>query len=285
MKTDPPRDSREYVRIAVDLPMNPKLAILDDPAAGWLHVAAICYCGANFTDGIFPVVTVVRMAGVPLAKVDRLAGARLWHLSGHDCVVCPQPEAGYAVVHDYLEHQRSAADAKSLREARRAAGQKGAAARWPDGKGHSKSMAKPMASAIAPAMANGEQVLWQNDGKSMAEVEVEEEQEIKKKTSSSSSPRKRGTRIPDDFAVTSDMVAWAKENAPAVDGRVETENFRDYWVAKSGTTATKLDWVATWRTWMRNAQQRTGARNGLRVVGGYQPFQNPADQSAYDAPI
>jgi 5-methylcytosine-specific restriction endonuclease McrA len=83
--------------------------------------------------------------------------------------------------------------------------------------------------------------------------------EEKKKTSSSS-PRKRGTRIPDDFTATPDMVAWARDRVPHVDGRTETEKFINYWQAKSGPGATKVDWPATWRNWMLNAAERAPAR-------------------------
>jgi hypothetical protein len=178
-----PSDSREFVRISVDLPTNPKLAALDNPAAGWAHVTAICYAGQHFTDGHFPVVTVVRMAGVEMSVVEDLASAGLWHLPSHDCGVCEQPKHGYAVVHDYLEHQRSAAEARSIKQSRREAGKRGAAARWnaeANGKGDGKRHADDMASATANA--------WQTDGKPMAEVEEEEE---KKTTSSSVSPAER----------------------------------------------------------------------------------------------
>lgn len=77
-------------------------------------------------------------------------------------------------------------------------------------------------------------------------------------------PRKRGTRIPDDFSVTADMVIWARENVPRVDGRTETENFIDYWTAKPGKDGEKLDWIATWRRWMRTAQDRPARANGHR---------------------
>jgi hypothetical protein len=70
--------------------------------------------------------------------------------------------------------------------------------------------------------------------------------------------RKRASRIPDDFAVTADMVTWAKEHTPHVDGRYETAKFIDYWRAKAGRDATKLDWPGTWRNWMRKAQERAG---------------------------
>lgn len=56
-------------------------------------------------------------------------------------------------------------------------------------------------------------------------------------------------RVPGDFAVTPDMEAWATENATLIDWRRETEKFRD-WEFKTPRT----DWAATWRTWMRKAQ-------------------------------
>ena len=67
----------------------------------------------------------------------------------------------------------------------------------------------------------------------------------------------RASRIPDDFQVTPEMIAWARENTPSV-GRRETEDFIDYWHSASGANARKLDWVATWRNWMRKAEVRSG---------------------------
>jgi hypothetical protein len=74
--------------------------------------------------------------------------------------------------------------------------------------------------------------------------------------------RKRGSRLPDDFAVTPEMVAWHRENTPGVNGAYETEKFIDYWRAKSGRDATKTDWVGTWRNWMRKASERAGPAPG-----------------------
>lgn len=80
----------------------------------------------------------------------------------------------------------------------------------------------------------------------------------------SSPPRKRGSRIPDDFAVDQAMVTWAREHAPNVDGKRETEKFVDYWQSKTGKDATKLDWVATWRNWMRSTEERLVARGSVQ---------------------
>lgn len=77
-------------------------------------------------------------------------------------------------------------------------------------------------------------------------------------------------RLPDDFRVTAEMVAWARKDVPNVDGRVETEKFRDHWKAASGATARKKDWVAAWRNWMRNADERLG-RSGT----GYRAADKP----------
>lgn len=72
--------------------------------------------------------------------------------------------------------------------------------------------------------------------------------------------RERGIRIPDDFAVTTEMVEWARRETPGVDGRYETSKFVDYWRGKTGRDATKTDWPATWRNWMRKAAERAGPR-------------------------
>ena len=70
--------------------------------------------------------------------------------------------------------------------------------------------------------------------------------------------RRRGTRIPADFTVTAEMVTWARERVPRVDGRTETEKFINHFRAKAGREAVKLDWVLTWKNWMLNAAERTG---------------------------
>jgi hypothetical protein len=65
---------------------------------------------------------------------------------------------------------------------------------------------------------------------------------------------RRGTRVPGDFTVTDVMRQWHRAKTPIVDIDTETANFVDHWKSKSGKDATKTDWIAAWRTWMRNAQ-------------------------------
>jgi hypothetical protein len=65
-------------------------------------------------------------------------------------------------------------------------------------------------------------------------------------------PSVRATRLPPDFELSKEATAFAKEKQPTwSDEHLKTvfENFRDYWV--SSPKGTKLDWSATWRTWVR----------------------------------
>lgn len=61
---------------------------------------------------------------------------------------------------------------------------------------------------------------------------------------------KGSKRVPADFQVSPDLQAWAAEKAPLIDWKRETEKFRD-WEFQHART----DWDATWRTWMRKAQE------------------------------
>jgi len=74
----------------------------------------------------------------------------------------------------------------------------------------------------------------------------------------------RGIRIPEDFTVTPQMIAWARANTPLV-GAKETAAFIDYWHSAPGAKGLKLDWTATWRTWMRRAQSDAERSNGVRT--------------------
>lgn len=76
-------------------------------------------------------------------------------------------------------------------------------------------------------------------------------------------PRKRGTRLPEDWVIPDDWVAWALAErkdwtAPHVLG--VAAQFADYWRGKGETRA---DWLATWRNWVRRDKSVP-----LQIVGG-----------------
>lgn len=291
-----PADYREFIRVSVDLPANPKLALIDDPAAGWAYVVSLCYCGQHLTDGSFPMAPLLRLAGVKRAVAKALVDAGLWHETGHDCDRCPQPMKGMAVVHDYLVHQRSADEAKALRDARREAGRKGAATRWSsngDGKSHSNGHCKSHANGysnsdgngVADDVATSEQGLWPSDGKPMPEVEVEEE-ELQKKTSSSSpraTRKKPEIRLPASWQPTPEHRAYAAEHGLELD--TQRQLFTAHAEAHDRRCAS---WNGAFAQWLIKADERARSRASQRpplraVSGGHVPYRNP-DQSEYDDP-
>jgi hypothetical protein len=86
------------------------------------------------------------------------------------------------------------------------------------------------------------------------EVEVEEEQKT-----SSSGTRKRATPPPETFPITAEMAEWGREHCPSVaDPVAETQQFLDY---HRGKGSSQKDWLATWRTWMRNAEKYAARDN------------------------
>jgi uncharacterized protein YdaU (DUF1376 family) len=63
---------------------------------------------------------------------------------------------------------------------------------------------------------------------------------------------KRGTRLPIDWVLPTEWKDWAKAERPDLFIDSVADQFCDFWVAKTGPNATKLDWQATWRNWVRN---------------------------------
>jgi hypothetical protein len=72
-------------------------------------------------------------------------------------------------------------------------------------------------------------------------------------------PRKRGTRISEQFIVTAEMREWAATRTPGVDVNSSTEKFVNYWRSKT-RDATKLDWVATWHNWLISDLERVASK-------------------------
>lgn len=75
-------------------------------------------------------------------------------------------------------------------------------------------------------------------------------------------PKSRAAHIPEDFAPTESMLAWANSDYPSVDAKFETERFVDYWLQEGGSKALKRDWNAAWRTWIRNEFKFASERSG-----------------------
>jgi hypothetical protein len=121
-----PRDPRPFITLHDGMPDHPKIEALSD-AAFRLLVSTWCWCNRNRTDG----------------KVASTS----WNKRGTSRARKELIESGLALpiddgvqMHDYLEHQRSAAEIDELSEKRREAGRKG-------GKAKATSQASAKASA------------------------------------------------------------------------------------------------------------------------------------------
>lgn len=87
------------------------------------------------------------------------------------------------------------------------------------------------------------------------ETETETETEAEKEKETEAKQRTKGSRLSADWVLPKEWANWAKHERPDLDLRSVGEQFRDYWSAKAGSGATKLDWQATWRNWVRNQKQ------------------------------
>jgi uncharacterized protein YdaU (DUF1376 family) len=64
----------------------------------------------------------------------------------------------------------------------------------------------------------------------------------------------RATRLPTDWRLPDTWMSWALLEQPSWtpdDALRVADSFRDYWAAKGGADARKVDWEATWRNWVR----------------------------------
>ena len=62
----------------------------------------------------------------------------------------------------------------------------------------------------------------------------------------------RGSRLANNWILPDEWEYWANKERPDLNAKQVFDQFKDYWCAKAGKDAIKLDWQATWRNWVRN---------------------------------
>ena len=230
------KDQRGWAPVDTGYLDNPKmLDVLDaSGTATLMHLASILYCAQHFTDGHISPGVARRKVGATKDDDRLLIDAGLWHETGHDCPVCPDPEPGKVYVHNFLEHNRTAAQAKRV-SARRS---EAAKARWAKAKApDASSMQSALQDAVQPAMQNGDV------------CNAERERERKR----DSSAPKRASKLPDSWTPTAEHQAQAAQ--AGINITLEAEKMRD-WALSKGET--RKDWNATFRNWLRNARPTPG---------------------------
>lgn len=76
-------------------------------------------------------------------------------------------------------------------------------------------------------------------------------------SSKTASPKKRGTRLSEDWDIPEEWGDWAvAECGWSVEKVVDTaKRFKDHWLSVAGSKGVKLDWYATWRNWCRRTNE------------------------------
>jgi hypothetical protein len=204
-------------------------------AAMGVWVLAGSWSADNLMNGFVPASVLPRWGTTSDAK--RLVEAGLWHPDEQD------GERGWRF-HEWEKYQPSRESVEAERAEARA------------------RMAELRANRKANK-AKGSENVRPNNGGTSGEVRSAPTRPdptvVPDGTTTTTAPR-RGTRIPDDFAVDDLMRAWVRENVPGLDAEAATVEFVDYWRGVPGSRGLKLDWIATWRNRMREVAGRQTSR-------------------------
>lgn len=234
-----------WVRFDDDFPNHWKIEPLSD-AAYRLHTTAIFWGAKQLTDGYLPEnrldLIAPRRMKRPQKYVAELVAAGVW-----------EPVEGGWKLHDYLDYQPSKAQVKADREKsaerqkrwreRRSSGRDNAA-----NDGASNGVTDDVTNAAPtrpdPTRTSYREEHSQGEGSDEALFDAPPAEPKKKP-----SRKKPELPLPDNFAATDAMRAWAAENTPGVDIDRATAKFRNHAIANDRR---QRDWLAAWRNWMLN---------------------------------
>lgn len=220
-----------WFKVSDEFDVHHKVLAAGDSAIGlWVRCGA--YASRLLTDGFVPMAVALMYAGGEASKIDHLVSAGLWEMV----------DGGFQM-HDFTEYNPTRDDAYAERR-RKAENQKAYAER--------KRLEREN------RMITGE--ADRSDDRPQADhVPTRPDPTRPSSKEEVVAARNRATRIPDEFIVTAEMREWARTEVPGLDLARSTRMFVDYWRAVSGRTATKIDWVATWRNWLRKDFEEHGA--------------------------
>lgn len=97
-----------------------------------------------------------------------------------------------------------------------------------------------------------------------AEVPQQADEQEKVITDKPAEKKSKATRLPNDWIPSQEYF----DELANIDEKLKPKfnsiaaTFKDYWVAKSGKDATKTDWLATWRNWVRREAEKNAKNNG-----------------------
>jgi len=249
---------------------HPKALAAGNAALG-LWVRAGSWCGHNLTNGFMPA-SMLGALGGRVRDAQKLIDAGLWTKvepnSGHrtaklwpqnsQTLATVKPNSGQGVVGsdatawqgmagyqfaDWAQWQPTKEQVRAEREATRVR-----VAKWRE----------EQRNAVTPTVTNG----VSTDAPTRPDP-TRPEPVLPTEVPGLCSPTEktqRGKRLPADWQPTPELVAFVTAECPNVDGRSETASFCDYWHAKAGRDALRVDWSLTYQKWMRDEQKRSRGR-------------------------
>lgn len=251
-----------YLPLAVGFASDPKVRALaqfgaDAGLARDLFVQMCCHCKANLTDGFVAEYEL----GILVYPLDPEHGKQLAKQLASVALIS-EVAGGWQVV-AYLKRNGTREDVAERSKVRAEAGRVGGSTprkkprQTPRGASAKQFASDPLnnGQALTPPIAE-------------TETETKTEETLFGGASAAPPPARntRGTRIPDSFTVTEPMKAWFATHCPHVDGPHEHRLFVNYWRAKAGKDATKVNWELTWQNWMLKAEK--DAPTAQRSNGG-----------------
>jgi hypothetical protein len=228
-----------WLKVDDNFASHPKTVDLSWAAKGvWVHYGS--WCAAHPQQGGYVPEGLLKKDRVPRKAIEELLASGLW-----------ESEEGGVRYHDWDQYQPSAQDAREKKKSRSEAAKLAADARWGKRDGsyaidatYATHDATHMRSHDANAMRQNAPDPTRPDPKASLSNE-----------SDSAPPKRRGSRVPEDFTITAELREWAKRETPLVNVDQKLGEWMDYWRGVAGATGVKLDWQATWRNGMKKQQQ------------------------------
>lgn len=253
-------------RIMATLPLHPKTRKLikrHGQAAAWNLVCLFLFACENKSKGILDGMTAedIELAcdwqGDDGAFVATLVDVGFLDLHGDTYEI-----------HDWATHNSWA----NGKEERSEAARKSAAARWAKRYGSNADASNPQCGShdsALPSDSFGNAPFLSLPSPSLSNTNPEEHGD--KAPPDGGSPKKplsQGSRIPADWQPDEVLLAWAKAERPDLNLAQTVDSFRDYWIGKSGKDATKTDWPATFRNWVRREKAQPISANPVDSWAG-----------------
>lgn len=222
------KSSNLFAKLELDYADHPKIASLSD-AAFRLHVEMILYARKYQTDGIVKNLVANRMG-------LRWDTDVLTELLNNDEISpsLQKLENGDYLIHGFTEVQETKAEIAVRRAKNAENGAKG-------------GRPKKTQSVTESVPQSGTQ--------NKAETETETETYREGALTLPTPTKKRGTRIDEAWLPKAETVDALSKEFPHIDQKMEHKKFVDHWLGTSGRNATKLDWEATYRNWIRRSAE------------------------------